>query len=202
MAAPFLRILSQRRRAQSLVPEAPTRAEIEQIVRAAAGRPSEDEPAPWRVIATTREQAPQLAAALSGLRSLPEIGDGSAPLKGKQLRRLAAFRGSLAFAMRGGLALALVFEPVRGSELSRKRQRMEAHAMHTVLEAALCGAGWGVQWSPRESPDAEVLNDFYGLDEKEEVLGWLFVGRVPLEEARAVSGSSARPGPSVLEFRD
>lgn len=199
MAAPFLRILSQRRRARTLLPEAPARAELEQIVRAAAGRAGDDEIATWRLIATTRAQAPQLAAALSGLRSLPDVGDGSAPLKGKQLRRLAAFRGSLAFAMRGGMALALVFRPDPDSELPRKRQRMEAHAAHTVLEAALCGAGWGVQWAPRESPDQEVLTDYYGLSEAEEILGWLFIGRVPLEEARAVP---ARPARSGLEFLD
>lgn len=87
MVAPFLRILSQRRRAITLLPEAPTRAELEQIVRAAAGRPAPDDTAPWRLIATTRTHAPQLAAALSGLRSLPDVGDGSAPLKGKQDRK-------------------------------------------------------------------------------------------------------------------
>ncbi|MEW1977858.1 nitroreductase family protein [Kocuria palustris] len=200
MAAPFLRILSQRRRAATLLPEAPTRAELEQIVRAAAGRPAPDDTAPWRLIATTRAQAPQLAAALSGLRSLPDIGDGSAPLKGKQLRRLAAFRGSLAFAMRGGMALALVFHPAEDAQLPRKRQRFEAHAVHTVLEAALCGAGWGVQWAPRDSPDQEVLHDFYGLEEREEILGWLFIGRVPADEAR--EASSARRARVPLDFLD
>lgn len=200
MVAPFLRILSQRRRALTLLPEAPTRAELEQIVRAAAGRPAPDDTAPWRLIATTRTHAPQLAAALSGLRSLPDVGDGSAPLKGKQLRRLAAFRGSLAFAMRGGMALALVFRPAEDAQLSRKRQRMEALAAHTVLEAALCGVGWGVQWAPRESPDQEVLHDFYGLQEREEILGWLFVGRVPAAEARE---AAAGPKPQTpLEFLD
>lgn len=200
MAAPFLRILSQRRRAATLLPEAPARAELEQIVRAAAGRPAPEDPSAWRLIATTRAQAPQLAAALSGLRSLPDIGDGSAPLKGKQLRRLAAFRGSLAFAMRGGMALALVFRPDDAAQLSRKRQRLEAHAAHTVLEAALCGAGWGVQWAPRESPDQEVLHDYYGLSEREEILGWLFIGRVPVEETRLASATRRPRVP--LEFLD
>ena len=77
---------------------------------------------------------------------------------------------------------------------------MEALAAHTVLEAALCGVGWGVQWAPRESPDQEVLHDFYGLQEREEILGWLFVGRVPAAEARE---AAAGPKPQTpLEFLD
>lgn len=202
MPAPFLRVLAQRRTSTTLIAQAPARTELEEIVRAALGRPAAQTLSPWRLVTTPRSQAPLLAAALCGLRALPDIGDGSAPLRGKQLRRLAAFRGSLSFASKGGMAMALVFSPAVDSEASRKRQRMEAYAVRPLLEAALCANGWAVQWSPRESPDEEVLTEFYGLDEREEILGWLFIGRPDPEELRDASAGPAPEIASRLEIRD
>lgn len=200
MPAPFLRILAQRRRPATLTAQAPTRSELQEIVRAVRGQ--SPDPVSWRLIAMPRSAAPRLAAALTGLRALPDIGDGSAPLRGKQLRRLAAFRGSLSFAVNGGMSLALVFSPIPGAESSRRRQRLEAYAIRPLLEAALCATGWGVQWSPRESPDEELLHELYDLSAGEEILGWLFIGRVADPEARAAAVAAPIQQAAPLEFRD
>ena len=55
--------------------------------------------------------------------------------------------------------------------------RRDVHAARGVLEAALYAQGWATRWSRREPYDRALLSDFYSLDEHEEVLGWLFVGR-------------------------
>lgn len=177
MSLQFLRVLAQRRPAQAITAEAPERAELERIVSAAVGPAVPGTRPAWRLIGTRREDAPQLAAALSGFKNLPDLKETTPRLKGKQMRRVAAFRGSLAFASNGGLALALIFRPRRGSGLPRRLQRGEALGARVVLEAAFYASGWATQWSPRKSPDAELLARFYRLKSEEEVLGWLFVGR-------------------------
>lgn len=177
MSTHFLRILSQRRPAPALTAEAPADEELKKIICAAAGPRDKGHPLSWRLVGTTREQSTELAAALSGLKTIPDLKQPTARLKGKNMRRLAAFRGSLAFASNGGLALALVFHPKHGSDLPKRVQRGEALGARALLEAAFYASGWATQWSPRQSPDREFLGEFYGLGADEEILGWLFVGR-------------------------
>lgn len=149
----------------------------------------------WRLVGTTRSQAPELAAALSGLKTIPAAGQNTPRLKGKKMRRLAALRGSLAFTSRGGAAFALIFCPTPDSGLPKRIQRGEALGARHLLEAAFFGAGWATQWSPRQSPDPEQLAAFYDLQTGEEVLGWLFVGRPLADDAAATSTFPPRPIP-------
>lgn len=200
MPTDFLRILAQRRSGPALTAEAPTRQELQRIVAAAAGPRVKGRPLTWRLVGTTRDQATDLAAALSGLKAIPDLKQPQARLKGKNMRRLAAFRGSLAFASNGGLALALVFEPRRTSTAPKRIQRGEALAARSLLEAAFYASGWATQWSPRQSPDREFLGEFYGLAEHEEILGWLFVGR-PDPQAAAEYAATLPSRSAPLTFR-
>ncbi|MDO5617529.1 hypothetical protein [Kocuria sp.] len=199
MSTQFLRILAQRRQASVLSAEAPARVELEDIIAAAVGHVGPESPLTWRLVGTTRAQAPDLAAALSGLKNIPDFTENTARLKGKNMRRLAAFRGSLAFASNGGLALALVFQPQQDSELPKRIQRGEALGARHLLEAAFYATGWATQWSPRQSPDPEFLGEFYGLAPREEVLGWLFVGRP--ERSQSQTTATLPGGPLPLTFR-
>ena len=177
MSATLLRVLAQRRPANALTQEAPRRPEVESVLRAVAGARFDDSLTPWRVAVTTRQSASELAAAMAGLTSVPAM-DGPIPrLKGKKIRRLAAYRGSLQWASTGGVGLAIIFRFDPESETPKKAQRFDAYSVRGLLEAAFYTQGWATVWSRRDPSDDQMLRDFYRLAENEEILGWLFVGR-------------------------
>lgn len=177
MSATLLRVLAQRRPASLLTQEAPTREELESVLRAVAGACYDDRPTGWRVTVTTRQSASDLAAAMAGMASVPNMTGPIPRLKGKKLRRLAAYRGSLQWACTGGVGLAIIFRCDPESEIPKRNQRAEVHARRGLLEAAFYARGWATVWSQREAHDPDRIRQFYGLSEHEDVLGWLFVGR-------------------------
>ncbi|MDO4919350.1 hypothetical protein [Kocuria sp.] len=189
MSTTLLRVLSQRRPASLLTQESPRKEDLEHVLRTAAGARYDDRPVGWRVSVTGRGAAPELAAAMAGLTSVPSL-DGPLPrLKGKKIRVLAAYRGTLQWASRGGVALALIFRHHPELPEPKKEQRGDVHAARGVLEAAFYAQGWATIWSRREPSDRELVSAFYDLDEHEEILGWLFVGRAASESvpARAIN---------------
>ncbi|MGQ1798002.1 hypothetical protein ACT4S5_12825 [Kocuria oceani] len=197
MSRAFLRILAQRRPAPALTPDAPPREELEAVLRAAAGPAAADPGLSWRVAVTTRRSAPELAAAAAGMRRVPTMSTPFPRLKGKQLRRLATFRGSLQWASTGGLGCAVVFSPDDAIGAPRKEQLAAAHGARPLLEAAFWGAGWATTWAPRDGADEDALRAFYGLGSDEKVLGWLFVGRPPRGAAAAHAATLPAPGPRI-----
>ena len=189
MSTTLLRVLAQRRPASLLTQESPRPEDLEAVLRAAAGAKYDDRPTGWRVAVTNRRSASLLAAAMAGLTSGPNLTGPVPRLKGKKIRVLAAYRGSLQWASRGGVALALIFRHHPELPESKKDQRGQVHAARGVLEAAFYAQGWATMWSQREPFDRELIRDFYSLDEHEEVLGWLFVGRAASDSvpARAIN---------------
>ncbi|KIC70245.1 hypothetical protein QWJ06_03825 [Kocuria rhizophila] len=189
MSTTLLRVLAQRRPASLLTQESPRPEDLEAVLRAAAGAKYDDRPTGWRVAVTNRRSASLLAAAMAGLTSVPNLTGPVPRLKGKKIRVLAAYRGSLQWASRGGVALALIFRHHPELPESKKDQRGQVHAARGVLEAAFYAQGWATMWSQREPFDRELIRDFYSLDEHEEVLGWLFVGRAASDSvpARAIN---------------
>ncbi|HAG62499.1 hypothetical protein JHD97_08750 [Kocuria rhizophila] len=200
MSTTLLRVLAQRRPASLLTQESPRREELETVLRAAAGAKYDERPTGWRVAVTDRRSAPLLAAAMAGLTSVPNLTGPVPRLKGKKIRVLAAYRGSLQWASRGGVALAIVFRHHPELAESKKEQRGDVHAARGVLEAALYAQGWATMWSRREPYDRALLRNFYSLDEHEEVLGWLFVGRAASSSvpARAINLPPRELGISYL----
>lgn len=177
MSATLLRVLAQRRPASVLTQEAPKRPELETVLRAVAGARFDDSLTPWRVAVTNRQSASDLAAAMAGLTSVPNMEGPIPRLKGKKIRRLAAYRGSLQWASTGGAGLAIIFRFDPESETLKKVQRFDAYSIRGLLEAAFYAQGWATVWSRRSPSDEQVLRDFYRLNDNEEILGWLFVGR-------------------------
>ncbi len=189
MSTTLLRVLSQRRPASVLTQEAPRREDLEAVLRAAAGAKYDERPTGWRVVATSGQSASLLAAAMAGLTSVPTLSGPVPRLKGRKIRVLAAYRGSLQWASRGGVALAIIFRHHPELPQSKKDQRGDVYAARGILEAAFYAQGWATVWSHREPYDRDVVREFYGLDEHEEILGWLFVGRAASNSipARAIN---------------
>ncbi|CAL8896876.1 Nitroreductase [Kocuria varians] len=189
MSTTLLRILAQRRPASLLTQEAPRREDLEAILRAAAGPRYDDRPTGWRAVVTNRQSASVLAAAMAGLTAVPNLTGPVPRLKGRKIRMLAAYRGSLSWASRGGATIAVVFRHDPELPESKKVQRGNVHAARGVLEAAFYTQGWATIWSQREPFEREIVRDFYDLDEHEEVLGWLFLGRAAADSvpSRAIN---------------
>ena len=189
MSTTLLRVLAQRRPASILTQEAPRQEDLESVLRAAAGAKHDDRPSGWRVAVTSRRSASLLAAAMAGLTSVPNLTGPAPRLKGKKIRVLAAYRGSLQWASRGGVTLAIIFRHHPQLPESKRDQRGDVFAARGVLEAAFYAQGWATMWSRREPYDREIVRDLYGLDEHEEILGWLFVGRATSNSvpARAIN---------------
>ncbi|RKQ34218.1 nitroreductase family protein [Kocuria tytonis] len=189
MSTTLLRVLAQRRPASILTQEAPRPEELESVLRAAAGAKYDDRPTGWRVVVSSSRSAPLLAAAMAGLTAVPNLTGPVPRLKGKKIRVLAAYRGSLQWASQGGAAVAVIFRHHPELPESKKDQRGAVFAARGVLEAALYAQGWATVWSHREPYGPELVREFYGLDEHEEVLGWLFVGRAASNSipARAIN---------------
>lgn len=177
MSATLLRVLAQRRPASVLTQEAPKRPELESVLRAVAGARFDESPAAWRVVVTNRQSASDLAAAMAGMTSVPNMEGPIPRLKGKKIRRLAAYRGSLQWACTGGVGLAIVFRHDPDSDTPKKLQRLDTGGVRALLEAAFYAQGWATIWSRRAPHDEQVLREFYELSDREEILGWLFVGR-------------------------
>lgn len=177
MSTTLLRVLAQRRPASALTQEAPRRTELETVLRAVAGPRHDDSRTAWRVAITNRQSASDLAAAMAGMTSVPNLEGPIPRLKGKKIRRLAAYRGSLQWASTGGVGIAIIFRFDPESEVRKKFQRFDVFAVRGLLEAAFYAQGWATQWSRRAPHDEKILRDFYDLSEHEEILGWLFVGR-------------------------
>ncbi|MFI7482836.1 nitroreductase family protein [Kocuria sp. M1R5S2] len=197
MSRTFLRVLAQRRPATALTPDAPPREELETVLRAAAGTAADRPGLSWRVAVTTRRSAPELAAALAGMTRVPNMAAPFPRLKGKQLRRLAAFRGALKWASTGGLGCAVIFSPDDALGSSRKEQLAAAHGARPLLEAAFWAAGWATAWAARDGAGEDAVRAFYGLAEDEKILGWLFVGRPPRAAAADHAATRPTPGPRV-----
>ena len=161
MSTTLLRVLAQRRPASLLTQESPRPEDLEAVLRAAAGAKYDDRPTGWRVAVTNRRSASLLAAAMAGLTSVPNLTGPVPRLKGKKIRVLAAYRGSLQWASRGGVAPALIFRHHPELPESKKDQRGQVHAARGVLEAAFYAQGWATMWSQREPFDRELIRDFY-----------------------------------------
>lgn len=197
MSRTFLRVLAQRRPAPALTPDAPPREELAAVLRAAAGTAAADPGLSWRIAVTTRRSAPQLASALAGMTRVPNMSAPFPRLKGKQLRRLAAFRGALKWASTGGMGCALIFSPDDALAVSRKEQLAAAQGARPLLEAAFWAAGWGTVWAHRDGVGEDAVRDFYHLAEEEKVIGWLFVGRLPRGLAAEHTATRPVPGPRI-----
>lgn len=198
MSTTLLRVLAQRRPASLLTQESPRPEDLEAVLRAAAGAKYDDRPTGWRVAVTNRRSASLLAAAMAGLTSVPNLTGPVPRLKGKKIRVLAAYRGSLQWASRGGVALAIVFRHHPERPESKRQQRGDVFAARGILEAAFYAQGWATVWSHREPYDRDVLRQFYGLDEHEEILGWLFVGRAA---SNSIPARAINLPPRELEIR-
>ncbi|WHF24222.1 hypothetical protein QJS66_08485 [Kocuria rhizophila] len=199
MSTTLLRVLAQRRPASLLAQESPRPEDLEAVLRAAAGAKYDDRPTGWRVAVTDRRSASLLAAAMARLASVPNLAAG-APVEGQRRSACSRLPGSLQWASRGGVALALIFR--HHPRAPGVQEGPAGSGPHTARGAGsrVLRAGWATMWSRREVFDRELIRDFYSLDEHEEVLGWLFVGHAASDWQQLLPARAINLPPRELEI--
>jgi len=166
---------------RSLEAPAPSRAELEEILTAAARVPDHGQLVPFRFVVL----APAALARLSALA----VTRGAA--LGKEAETVEKMRAQLAGAP---LVVAVVASPKPSEKIPAVEQLHAAgNAALSLLNAAQA-AGWGANWvTGYTAYDPVFLAEGLGLTGTETLVGWVHIGT-----ARAVPPERPRPDPGAI----
>ena len=165
-----------RRHSRSAVTEeAPTHAELLSLVEAAATAADHSDLKPWRLIEVRGDARVRLGAAFVE----------ASGLGGKDAEKLAAKP------LRASLLLAVVASYKESFKVPRWEQAAAVAGVAHILSLLLDEAGWGVMWRTGGHTRSAAVHTMHGLGENEELLGWLYVGRVEKTKSEKPSRFSA-----------
>jgi nitroreductase len=139
--------------------DAPTTAELEELV-AAAGRVADHSSLrPWRLIELRGDDRVRLGRAIN--KALGDKGTSSKPLRAPLL-----------------IAVVATYRD-KGDKVPRWEQEAVASGVAHALSLLLDEAGWGVIWRTGHYTRSKPVAKLHGLGKNEELLGWLYVGGKP-----------------------
>ena len=170
MGSPLLDAIGSRRSYSVVTADAPGRAELLPLVQAAARAADHGALRPWRLIEL---RGPARAA-------LGEALVASAGLDGSAAAKLAAKP------LRAELLIAVVASRRPSHKVAVWEQDATAAGVAHLLSLLLEEAGWGVMWRTGPHTRTEPVRRVHGLTDKEELLGWLYVGGVPAATKPAI----------------
>jgi len=157
----------RRRRSQAKVTdEAPTRAELLELVAAAGTVADHASMRPWRLIELRGEARERLGAAMA---------DAMPDAKESDRQKMAAKP------LRAPLLIAIVASVRPTPKVAGWEQEAVAAGVAHMLSLLLDEAGWGVMWRTGHLTRTEPVRVMHGLAPDEELLGWLYVGGRPKE---------------------
>ena len=162
--------ISSRRSFSAVTEDAPGRAELLPLVRAAARAADHGALRPWRLIELRGDDRVALGTALAASAGLE--GAAAAKLAGKPLR--------------ASLLLAVVASRQPSEKVPHWEQDAAAAGVAHLLTLLLEDAGWGAMWRTGGHTRSEPVRRLHGLAETEELLGWLYVGGIPASAKPAV----------------
>ena len=142
---------------------APSREELEELVRAAAGGADHGALTPWRLITLRGEARERLGGAF--VVASDATGDAAARLAAKPLR--------------ASLLIAVVAVHLPSIKVAEWEQDAAASGVAHLLSLLLDEAGWGVMWRTGPLMRSEPVHTMHGLAANEKLLGWLYVGGRP-----------------------
>jgi nitroreductase len=155
---PGLEAVRARRSWSRVTDEAPTRAELEELVSAAGRVADHSSLRPWRLIELRGADRERLGRAIN--KSLGEKGASSKPL-------------------RAPLLVAVVVSFRKSEKVPRWEQEAVASGVAHVLSLLLDEAGWGVIWRTGSYTRSKAVAKAHGLGKNEALLGWLYIGGKP-----------------------
>lgn len=149
-----------RRSTPRLAEPAPAAAGLERLVQAAATAPDHGRLRPWRLVAVSGNERARLGEVLAEAADTPE-----------QARRAAAKP------LRAPLLLTIVHRPVPDHPKVPEWEQLAATAgMVTTLSLLLHSHGFASIWRTGPSVQAPQVRKHLGVEDDEQLLGWLYVG--------------------------
>lgn len=172
-------MLSRRSRpAKTLTAPAPSRAELEPILTAAARTPDHGKLEPWRFIVIEQNAMPRLAKVVS---------DRGAAL-GLDPEQITKGRAQFD---QGILAVAVIEAQKPSEKIPALEQTYSAGAVCLALLNAALASGWGANWlSGWPSHDRGFMTDALGLADNERIAGFVHI-------ATESSAPPERPRPDL-----
>ena len=149
-------MLARRSRSKVAGDDAPDRAELLDLLGAAATVADHGRLSPWRVIEVRGDARLRLGRALAEAAGKSGISDKP---------------------LRAPLLLAVVTSRQRSSKAPDWEQDATAAGVAHALSLLLDEAGWGVFWRTGDAVRSAPVRALHGLGSGEELLGWLYVGR-------------------------
>lgn len=165
--APALEALKRRRSHSKVTDEAPSRAELEEILSAMSSVADHSNLKPWRVIELRGKARKKLGKALA------EASGNRKKNKDKYVEK----------AKRAPLLLAIVVSP-RKDKIPIWEQEAVASGVAHYLGLLLHEAGWGSIWRTGDLTRTAPVHKAMKLAEHEYLLGWLYVGGIPDRDAK------------------
>ena len=153
-----------RRRSHSIVtPIAPTHDQLLPLVAAAASVADYGALRPWRIIELRGDARMRLGIALAEASGGGKDGH-------KVMRK----------PLRAELLLAVVVCIQPSHKVTPWEQEAAASGVAHLLSLLLDDAGWGVMWRSGHLTRTDPVRTMHGLARNEQLLGWLYVGGVPV----------------------
>lgn len=159
-----VRAVSSRRSYSKVTSAAPTRAELLPLVAAAARVADHGALRPWRLLELRGEARERLGAAFVAASAC--VGSEAVTLAGKPLR--------------ASLLIAVVASRKPSEKVADWEQDATAAGVAHLLTLLLHDAGWGVMWRTGPLVRTAPVRALHALGEHEELLGWLYVGGIPV----------------------
>lgn len=159
----MLNALQHRHSYPLVTSSAPSRDELERLVRVAAGVADHGALKPWRLIALRGAALERLGAAFVAATGV--TGPAAARLAAKPLR--------------ASLLITIVAVTLPSTKVTEWEQDAAAAGVAHALSLLLDEAGWGVMWRTGPLTRSVPVHAMHGLAENEKLLGWLYVGGRP-----------------------
>lgn len=165
----LLAAVASRRSHSRVTDAAPSHEELLPVV-AAAGRVADHSSLqPWRIIEVRADARIRLGEAF--VAAAEADGASAAKLAAKPLR--------------APLLLAIVAARRPSEKVPHWEQDAVAAGVAHTLSLLLSDAGWGVMWRTGHLTRTQPVGRMHGLAENERLLGWLYVGGIPVSSRNA-----------------
>lgn len=171
-----LEAIQTRRSIGKVMPDRPTRQEIETILDAATWAPCHHLTHPWRFIVIAGDERHELGKVMAKSKIRRMIDEGR-DTSGEEERLIAK-------ALRAPVIIAVGVEPAEGAKIVPIEEiEAGAAAVQNMLLAAH-GIGLGAMWRTGDPAyDPEVRN-YLGLSERGSLLGFVYVGYPAVSKVR------------------
>ena len=154
--------IRNRRSTAPVTDHAPDDEQLLEYLQLAAHSPDHAGLRPWRLITVRGTARQRLGSALA---------DGFGDEPGSPAAAKTAAKP-----LRAPLLITIVAVPVEHPKVPRWEQIAAVSALVTTLQLVLFEAGFTAMWRTGPGVELPQVHDLLGIDEAEQLLGWLYVG--------------------------